>query len=426
MQFLSSTAKSRWSRVALILALIGPGIITANVDNDAGGIATYSLAGGNYGLTTLWTMIPIGLFLFIVQEMSARLGAITGKGLADLIRENFGLKLTFWVLLAVAVTNLANTMGEFAGIASGAEIFGVSRYLAVPLAALLVWWVIIKGSYKTVEKVFLGACLVYLAYPISGFMAKPNWAEMAQAVVVPQWSHQPGYVAMLIGIVGTTIAPWMQFYQQAAVVDKGITAKDYKWTRLDVLVGCVFAVIVVFFIVATCASTIYRLPAGADGLRVHEMKDAAHALFPLAGKYCAGLFAIGLLNASLFAASILPLATAYQLAEGIGWERGLDRQFREAPEFYTIYTLLIVLGAGLVLLPRAPLLQIMYLSQVLNGLLLPVVLVLMLVLINRTRLMGRYTNSRLYNYIAWACVILVSGLGMWLGVTTLFPKLGGG
>ena len=426
MQFLSTATKSRLSRVMLILALIGPGIITANVDNDAGGIATYSLAGGNYGLTTMWSMIPVGLFLFIVQEMSARLGAVTGKGLADLIRENFGLRLTFWVLLAVGFTNLANTMGEFAGIASGAEIFGVSRYLAVPLAAALVWWVVIKGSYARVEKLFLAACLIYLAYPISGILARPNWSEVAQSVVIPQWSHQPGYVAMLIGIVGTTIAPWMQFYQQAAVVDKGITAKDYKWTRLDVLVGCIFAVIVVFFIVATCASTIYKLPAGPDGLRVHEMKDAAHALFPLAGKYCATLFAIGLLNASLFAASILPLATAYQLSEGIGWERGLDRTFHEAPEFYTIYTLLIVLGAGLVLLPGAPLLPIMYLSQVLNGLLLPVVLVLMIILINRTGLMGKLTNSRLYNYLAWACVILVSALGLWLGVTTIFPRLGGG
>ena len=426
MPFLSSINRSRWSRVVLILALIGPGIITANVDNDAGGIATYSLAGGNYGLTTLWTLLPVGLFLFVVQEMSARLGAITGKGLADLIRENFGLKLTFWVLLAVAVTNLANTMGEFAGIASGAEIFGVSRYLAVPLAALLVWWIIIKGSYKSVEKVFLAACLVYLAYPISGFLARPDWAEVGRAVVVPQWSHQPGYVAMLIGIVGTTIAPWMQFYQQAAVVDKGITAKDYRWTRLDVLVGCGFALIVVFFIVATCASTIYKLPPQANGLRVNEMGDAAQALFPLAGKYCASLFALGLLNASLFAASILPLATAYQLAEGIGWERGLDRTFSEAPEFYTVYTLLIVLGAGLVLIPGAPLLPIMYLSQVLNGLLLPLVLGLMIVLINRTKLMGRFTNSRIYNYVAWACVVLVSALGLWLGVTTVLPRLGGG
>ncbi len=421
MLFLSSTAKSRWSRLVLILALIGPGIITANVDNDASGIATYSLAGGNYGLTTLWTLIPVGLFLFVVQEMSARLGAITGKGLADLIRENFGLKLTFWVLLAVAVTNLANTMGEFAGIASGAEIFGVSRYLAVPLAALIVWWVIIKGSYKNVEKIFLAACLLYLAYPLSGFLARPDWAEVGRAVVVPQWSPQPGYVAMLIGIVGTTIAPWMQFYQQAAVVDKGITARDYKYTRMDVLVGCIFAMIVVFFIVAVCATTIH-----ARGLRVASIDDAAQALFPLAGKYCATLFAVGLLNASLFAASILPLATAYQVTEGIGWERGLDRQFHEAPEFYIIYTLLIVLGAGLVLIPGAPLLQIMYLSQVLNGLLLPVVLVLMLVLINRTGLMGKYTNSRLYNWLSWGCVVLVSGLGLWLGVTIVFPGLGGG
>lgn len=421
MQLLTAAAKKRWSRLLLVLALIGPGIITANVDNDAGGIAVYSLAGGNYGLAAIWPLLPVGLFLFIVQEMSARLGAVTGKGLADLIRENFGLRLTFWVMLLVAFTNLTNGMSDFAGVASAAEIFGLSRYIAVPLGALLVWWIVVKGSYARVEKIFLGACLLYIAYPISAFLARPDWAEVGRAVIVPQWSPHPGYVMMLIGIVGTTIAPWMQFYQQAAVVDKGLTAKDYKWTRLDVLVGCIAAVVVVFFIVVTCASTIY-----AHGNRVESVEDAAQALFPLAGKYCASLFALGLLNASLFAACILPLATAYQLSEGMGWERRLDRGFSEAPEFYVIYTALIVLSAGLVLIPGAPLLQIMYFSQVLNGLLLPVVLILMLVLINRSGLMGQYTNSRLYNYLAWACVLLVSGLGLWLGLTTVFPTLGGG
>ncbi len=419
MQLLTAATKRRWSRLLLVLALIGPGIITANVDNDAGGIAVYSLAGGNYGLAAVWPLIPVGLFLFIVQEMSARLGAVTGKGLADLIRENFGLRLTFWVMLLVAFTNLTNGMSDFAGVASAAEIFGLSRYVAVPLGALLVWWIVVKGSYARVEKIFLGACLLYIAYPISAFLARPDWAEVGRAVIVPQWSPHPGYVMMLIGIVGTTIAPWMQFYQQAAVVDKGLTAKDYKWTRLDVLVGCIAAVLVVFFIVVTCASTIY-----AHGNRVGSVEDAAQALFPLAGKYCASLFALGLLNASLFAACILPLATAYQLSEGMGWERRLDRGFSEAPEFYVIYTALIVLSAGLVLIPGAPLLQIMYFSQVLNGLLLPVVLILILTLINRAGLMGQFTNSRLYNYLAWACVLLVSGLGLWLGMTTVFPTLG--
>ncbi len=411
----------RWRRLLLVLAVVGPGIITANVDNDAGGIAVYSLAGGNHGLAAVWPLLPVGLFLFVVQEISARLGAVTGKGLADLIRENFGLRLTFWVMLAVTFINLTNGMSDFAGVASAAEILGLSRYVAVPLGALLVWWIVVKGSYARVEKVFLGACLLYVAYPISAFLARPDWAEVGRALIVPRWSPHPGYVMMLVGIVGTTIAPWMQFYQQAAVVDKGLTAKDYRWTRLDVLVGCVAAVIVVFFIVVTCASTIY-----ARGLRVESVEDAAQALFPLAGRYCGTLFALGLLNASLFAACILPLATAYQLSEGMGWERRLDRSLQEAPEFYFIYTALIVLSAGLVLIPGAPLLQIMYLSQVLNGLLLPVVLVLMLLLVNRAGLMGRYVNSPLYNWLAWACVLLVSGLGLWLGITTVFPSLGGG
>lgn len=419
MRSLFSSSNRRWRRLMTLMVIVGPGIITATVDNDAGGVATYSLAGGNYGYGHLWALIPIGVLLFIIQEMSARLGAMTGKGLADLIRENFGLRMTFWLLLGVTLTNLTNTMGEFAGVASAAEIFGLSRYIAVPLSAVFVWIVVVRGNYKSIEKVFLLACLIYLAYPISGILAKPDWRPVLHSLVVPGWQLSAGYVMMLIGIVGTTIAPWMQFYQQAAVVDKGITAKDYKYTRLDVFVGCVFAVIIVLFIMVTCSATIH-----AAGKSVESVEDAAQALFPLAGPYCAGLFAFGLLNASLFAASILPLATAYQLCEGIGWERGLDHSFREAPAFYTTYTALIVLGAGLVLLPNAPLLKIMYLSQVLNGVLLPLVLVFMLRLINDPRLMGDQTNSRVYNVLSWACVVAVSLMSLYLAVATIFPSLG--
>jgi Mn2+/Fe2+ NRAMP family transporter len=416
MRWLRQRLQSRWAPLLAILAIVGPGIITANVDNDAGGIATYSLAGGNFGYRFVWSLLPLGVLLFVIQEMSARLGAVTRKGLADLIRERFGLRITFWVLIALLFTNLANTMGEFAGVASAGEIFGLSRYIAVPLAAALVWLMVVRGSYRSVEKVFLVACLVYIAYPISGFLAKPDWPQVWQETTRPQLSLSSAYVMMLVGIVGTTIAPWMQFYQQAAVVDKGLTSKDLRVGRLDVLVGCIGALVVVFFIIVTCAATIH-----AQGQRVETVRDAAEALRPLAGPYCAGLFAFGLLNASLFAASILPLATAYQLAEGIGWERGLDRSFREAPEFYSVYTALIVLGGGLVLLPHAPLLKIMYLSQVLNGILLPVVLVFMLLLINDKQLLGKHTNSRLYNVLTWATVILVSSLAVYLGVATLLP-----
>ena len=416
MRWLGQRLQSRWAPLLAILAIVGPGIITANVDNDAGGIATYSLAGGNFGYRFIWSLLPVGVLLFVIQEMAARLGAVTRKGLADLIRERFGLRITFWLLFALLFTNLANTMGEFAGVASAGEIFGLSRYIAVPVAAALVWLMVTRGSYRSVEKVFLVACLFYVAYPISGFLARPDWSQVWQQTLRPQFSLSAAYVTMLVGIVGTTIAPWMQFYQQAAVVDKGLTAKDLRFGRIDVLVGCVGALIVVFFIIVTCAATIH-----AHGQRVDTVGDAAEALRPLAGPYCAGLFALGLLNASLFAASILPLATAYQLAEGIGWERGLDRSFREAPEFYTVYTALIVLGGGLVLLPRAPLLKIMYLSQVLNGILLPVVLVFMLLLINDKQLLGKHTNSRVYNALTWATVIVVSSLSVYLGVAALLP-----
>lgn len=402
------------------MAVVGPGIITANVDNDAGGITTYSLAGGNFGYSLLWSLLPIGIFLFIIQEMSSRLGATTGKGLADLMRERFGLKITFWALVGLLLANLTNTMSEFAGVASASEIFGLTRYVAVPLAAVLVWVIVIKGSYSSIEKVFLVACLLYVSYPVSGILARPDWGVVFRSAVVPEWSFSSDYIMMLVGIIGTTIAPWMQFYQQAAVADKGLTSKDMKYARLDVLVGTIGAVVVVFFIVVTCAATIH-----AHGKSVTDVKDAAMALFPLAGKYCGGLFALGLLNASLFSASILPLATAYQVSEGMGWERGLDRSFTEAPEFYSVYTLLIVLGAGLVLLPHAPLLKIMYLSQVLNGLLLPLVLVFMLLLINDKRLMGEYHNSRTYNILSWLCVVLVSALGIYLTVVSIAQMFGG-
>jgi NRAMP (natural resistance-associated macrophage protein)-like metal ion transporter len=414
------TSSKRFRRLTLLMAVVGPGIITANVDNDAGGITTYSLAGGNFGYSLLWSLLPIGIFLFIIQEMSSRLGATTGKGLADLMRERFGLKITFWALVGLLLANLTNTMSEFAGVASASEIFGLTRYVAVPLAAVLVWVIVIKGSYSSIEKVFLVACLLYVSYPVSGILARPDWGVVFRSAVVPEWSFSSDYIMMLVGIIGTTIAPWMQFYQQAAVADKGLTSKDMKYARLDVLVGTIGAVVVVFFIVVTCAATIH-----AHGKSVTDVKDAAMALFPLAGKYCGGLFALGLLNASLFSASILPLATAYQVSEGMGWERGLDRSFTEAPEFYSVYTLLIVLGAGLVLLPHAPLLKIMYLSQVLNGLLLPLVLVFMLLLINDKRLMGEYHNSRTYNILSWLCVVLVSALGIYLTVVSIAQMFGG-
>jgi NRAMP (natural resistance-associated macrophage protein)-like metal ion transporter len=418
MKLIVRRLKSRWASLALLFAIIGPGIITANVDNDAGGITTYSLAGGNFGYRLLWVLLPVTVALVIIQEMCARMGAITGKGLSDLIRERFGLRVTVWVMLGMLLSNLTNTLAEFAGVASAAEIFGLSRYVAVPVAAAAVWFIVVKGSYKKVEKIFLVACTVYVSYIISGFLARPDWAEVGRQIIHPTISLDGPSIMMTIGIVGTTIAPWMQFYQQSSVVDKGIREKDYKFTVIDVVVGCIVAVTVCFFIVFTCAATIH-----AAGQRVDTVEAAAEALRPLAGNLCAALFAFGLLNASLFAASILPLTTTYLVCEGMGWERGVNRNFREAPEFYSLYAGMIIVGAGVVLLPKAPLLTIMYLSQVLNGILLPVVLVFILILINDPKLMGKYRNNRFYNVASVGVIVILIALTVMLTVTTIWPGL---
>jgi len=383
-------------RLLLVLAVIGPGIITANVDNDSGGIATYSLAGAQFGYGLLWTLIPITVALIVVQEMCARMGVITGKGLADLIREQYGVKVIFYIMVALLFANLANTVAEFAGVAAALEIFGVSKYVSIPLSGLFVWWLIVYGTYRRVENVFLLACLFYVAYLISGILARPSWGTVARHMVVPEFSWRPEYLVMLVGLVGTTIAPWMQFYMQAAVVEKGVRPADYRYCRYDVIVGCVVAVIVAMFIMVACAATLHQ-----QGVRIQTAQDAALALAPLAGKYCSGLFAFGLFNASLFAASVLPLSTAYYVCEGFGWETGIDKRFREAPQFFGLYTALIVLGGAFILIPRFPLLAVMYLSQVLNGVLLPFILIVMLRLVNRSDLMGAHVNSRFFNVVAW-------------------------
>ncbi len=396
------------ARLALVIAVIGPGIITANVDNDAGGITTYSLAGAQFGYGLLWTLIPITVALIVVQEMCARMGVVTGKGLADLIREQYGVKMTFYVMVALLFANLANTVAEFAGVAAALEIFGVSKYVSIPAAGLFVWWLVVYGTYRRVENVFLVACVFYVAYLISGFLARPPWGEVLTRMVVPAFSWRADYVVMLIGLVGTTIAPWMQFYLQAAVVEKGVRLAEYRYSRYDVVVGCIVTDVVAMFIIVACAATLFQ-----KHISIETAKDAALALAPLAGKYCAGLFAFGLFNASLFAASVLPLATAYYVCEGFGWETGIDKKFREAPQFFGLYSALIVLGSVFILIPRFPLLTVMYLSQVLNGMLLPFVLIIILLLVNRRDLMGTHVNSRAFNLIAWsssAIMIVLTGV----------------
>jgi Mn2+/Fe2+ NRAMP family transporter len=401
--------KSWRIRIALLLAVVGPGFITANVDNDAGGIATYSVAGAQFGYTLLWTMIPITIALVIVQEMSSRMGAVTGKGLSDLIREEFGLRATFLLMLAIVATNFGNVVSEFAGIASSFELFGVSKYLVVPVAALVVWGLVVHGTYNSVEKVFLSASAFYICYIVSGSLADPDWKAAALSTVTRPESagfRDYGYLSMIIGLAGTTIAPWMQFYLQASIVEKGVTARQYKASRLDVIIGCLFAATVAWFIVVACAATLHT----AGRYDIETGADAAQALRPLAGDYAYLLFAAGLLNASLFAACILPISTAYAVCEGLGFEAGLDKRFEEAPAFYWLYTALIVFGAGVVLVPGFPLFRVMVLSQVVNGILLPFVLVFMILLINDRELMGSYVNTRWYNVVSWFTVMVMIGL----------------
>jgi len=409
--------RRRWKlwriRLLMILAVVGPGFITANVANDAGGIWTYSAAGAQFGYRMLWTMIPMTLALIVIQEMTARMGAVTGKGLSDLIREEFGFRITFLMMLGLVICNFGNVVTEFAGIAGSLELFGISRFISVPVCAVLVWLLAVKGSYKMVEKVFLVASLFYFAYIFAGFMAKPAWEEALLATITPPKIHElkdHAYVYMVVGLIGTTIAPWMQFYLQASIVEKGIEEKHYGASRLDVIIGCFFTDIVAWFIVVACAATLFV--AGHHDIR--DGADAAQALKPLAGNYAYILFAAGLFNASLFAASILPISTAYTVCEGLGFESGIDRKFSEAPVFYWLYTILIIAGGGVILMPNVPLVKISILSQVVNGVVLPFVLIAMLVLINKHELMGRHANTRFYNIVAWGTTIIVIILSMML------------
>jgi len=405
-------------RMALVLAAVGPGFITANVDNDAGGIFTYSQAGAQFGYTLLWTMIPITIALVVVQEMAARMGAVTGKGLSDLIREEFGFRVTFFVMLTLVITNFGNVVAEFAGVASSLELFGWSKYIVVPVAAALVWALVVRGTYNSIEKIFLAASAFYVCYIVAGVLARPDWKAAAFATVTrPQAAgiRNYGYLYMVIGLVGTTIAPWMQFYLQASVVEKGITERQYRATRWDVVLGCVFTDIVAWFIIVACAATLYA----AGHHNIESAADAAQALRPLAGDYAYLLFAAGLFNASLFAASILPISTAYAVCEGLGFESGLDKRFDEAPVFYWLYTLLIVLGAGVLLVPRVPLVYVSVLSQVANGVVLPFVLIFMLLLTNDRELMGEHVNSRGFNIVAWTTVVTTIVMTIALVITQI-------
>lgn len=388
-------------RLFFILSILGPGFITANVDNDAGGIYTYASAGSQFGYSLLWTIIPIAIVLTMAQEISARMGVVTGKGLSELIREEYGLRITFLLMCGLVLCNLGDVVSEFAGVASSMDLFGISKFISVPLALGTVWALVVYGDYKRLEKIFLLLSFLYVAYIITAVMAHPNWPLAGHAMVHLPPMHElrnHDYLYLAVGIIGATIAPWQQFYLQASVVDKGARSEHLKYSQADAIVGSLFSVVIAGFIVIACAATIF---AAKGPMQISSAAEAAQSLRPLGGQYAFALFSVGLLNASLFAASILPLSTAYTVCEALGFESGLNKRFKDAPEFYWLYTALLVLGAAIILTPHFPLIRVAVLSQVLNGILLPFVLVFMLLLVNKSSLMQQHVNSRSYNIFAW-------------------------
>lgn len=413
-------SKFPWiGKLFLLMGVIGPGIITANIDNDAGGIATYSHAGAETGYRLIFVMIPITIALILVQEMSARMGIVSGKGLADLIREKFGLKVTFYTLLLLILADLGNTMAEFAGIAAAAEIFGISKYISVPLCSCFVWLLIVKGNYKIIERVFMAGCFVYLSYIISGLIISPPWMEILHQVVKPNFDKITKQdFPIIVGLIGTTITPWMQFYIQSAVVEKGLKVEELNLNKIDVIVGCLFMLLVSAFIVICCAATLYQ-----SGIQIKDAKDAALSLAPLAGDYSTILFGIGLFNASLFAAALLPMATSYYVCEGMGWESGVDKSYKEAPEYFNLFTALIIIGAGIILIPHIQLFKVLIWSQIVNGVLIPIVLIFIVNLCNDPDVMGQYTNSKTYNFFCHLIVtlmVVVNGILVYLELEKFF------
>ena len=409
--------KNIFRRLAIFFAILGPGIITGSVDNDAGGITTYSVAGALYGYGLVWTLIPSFIVLVVVQEMNARMGIVTGKGLADLIRENAGIKITFFIFIGLLFSGIGNTTTEFAGVAGSMEVFGVSKYISVPVVAILVWLLVVKGTYKIAERIFLIFSFSLLTYVVSAIMGKPDWGEVGSAIIRPQFEASTKSMTMVIALVGTTIAPWMQFYMQSSVIEKGLEMKNYSYTITDIVVGCVITVVVAFFIMVACASTLYP-----NGIQINEAKDAALSLRPLAGNLASQVFAFGLFIASIFSATILPLATAYFVCEAFGFETGIDKKWDEAKEFYILYTGILIVSSVIILIPNAPLIPISIWSQVINGLLLPFVLVSMILLINNKKIMGTFVNKPSQNMIGWGAVIILVCLSAALLILPLFNR----
>ena len=406
-----------WKNFVVFLAILGPGIITGSVDNDAGGITTYSVAGAHYGYNLIWTLIPDFIALLVVQEMNARMGIVTGKGLADLIRENAGVKATFFIFIGCLMSDIGNTTTEFAGVAGSMQIFGVSKYISVPLVGIFVWILVVKGTYRIAERIFLIFSLFLLIYVVSAIMGHPNWGEIGTAVVHPTVEYNVDYISMVIGIIGTTIAPWMLFYMQSSVIEKGLKQEDYKFALVDIIVGCLLTVVVAFFIIVACASTLYQ-----NHIDITEAKDAAMALEPFAGFLAKQLFAFGLFIASVFSAAILPITTSFYICEAFGFEAGIDKKMSEAPQFYTLFTIMLAISMAIILMPNAPLIKITIWSQVLNGILLPVVLICMVVLVNKKDIMGEHTNKLFNNFIGLSTIAILTLLSLFLFGLSIFGK----
>jgi len=402
----------------IFLAVLGPGIITGSVDNDAGGITTYSVAGAIFGYKLLWTLIPSFIILAVVQEMNARMGIVTGKGLADLIRENFGVKITFFIFLGLVAADIGNTATEFAGVAGSMDIFGISKYISVPLIAFAVWILVVKGNYKTSERIFLLFSFCLLSYIVSAILAKPDWHQISEAIIKPAMHINKEYLGMVLGIVGTTIAPWMQFYMQSAVIEKRIKIEDYKFVIADVIIGCIATVVVAFFIIVACAATLHK-----NGIVINEARDAAIALKPFAGIFASQLFAFGLFVASVFSATILPLATAYYVCEAFGFEGGINKKINEAPQFYALFTFIILISVIIILIPNAPLIAITIWSQIINAMLLPIVLISMLTMVNNKKIMGKYTNNKFQNSVGWLTTVILIALTIMLIISPLISYL---
>lgn len=404
--------KKFFQSIAIFLAVLGPGIITGSVDNDAGGITTYSVAGALYGYNLLWTMIPALIVLIVVQEMNARMGIVSGKGLADLIRENAGVKITFFIFIGLLIADIGNTTTEFAGVAGSMQVFDISKYISVPISAIIVWFLVVKGNYKFSERVFLIFSAFLLIYVISALIGKPHWAEIGNAMIKPKIKYNIAYITIVLGIIGTTIAPWMQFYMQSSVIEKGLKISDYKYTIFDIIIGSIITVTVAFFIIIACASTLHE-----NGIKIEEAKDAAMALKPIAGDLASVTFAFGLFVASIFSATILPVATAFYVCEAFGFEAGIDKKWKEAPQFYWLFTAIIFIGTAIILIPKAPLILITLWSQVANGLLLPVVLICMILIVNNKDVMGKYINNKLQNIFGWITISILVGLSLILFIS---------